>query len=469
MKKINTFDVVVIGSGPGGTTAAKILSENPNLNIAIIEEGESNNSDIPMGTHKDLTKRYRYGGAEIIFSNPNISIAEGRGLGGGSEVNSGIYHRIPESTISEWNSKYKIDNLNKSSLKESYEFIEDWLKIDNVIETDFGISNLIVSGAKNLDLEYENCKTWNVNQSSTKKNTMTEVFYNNCPKNVKVFKNTKAKKINFDKAGRAYEIVCESNEVQKFIIQFDKLILSCGTFQSPFLLKLSRYSFINKLSFNIHPHLKIGALIPTTKTNNEIVSNYQIKLKDLNSSIGSSINSDSWKALFLADNWKFYSQNKVSDELMNLFIFYTMIKPKGIGRILFSKFLKSYTLTYKFSRNDFINLAKSSEIVTKMLFSLGASNVLIPNTSFKFMQNIDDFEVGNFLNQTSNLNIHSVHTFSSTRIGELNNSECNSFGILKNCKNIMVADSSILPSPPGVNPQGPLMSLVHRNINNWKE
>ena len=29
MKKINTFDVV-IGSGPGGTTAAKILSENPN-------------------------------------------------------------------------------------------------------------------------------------------------------------------------------------------------------------------------------------------------------------------------------------------------------------------------------------------------------------------------------------------------------------------------------------------------------
>ena len=79
-------------------------------------------------------------------------------------------------------------------MKESGEFIEDWLKIDNVIETDFGISNLIVSGAKNLDLEYENCKTWNVNQFS-RKNTMTEVFYNNCPKNVKVFKNTKAKRL----------------------------------------------------------------------------------------------------------------------------------------------------------------------------------------------------------------------------------------------------------------------------------
>lgn len=468
MKKINTFDVVIVGSGPGGTTAAKILSENPNLSIAIIEEGQSNNSDIPMGTHEDLTKRYRYGGAEIIFSNPNISIAEGRGLGGGSEVNSGIYHRIPESVISDWNNKFNIENLSTSSLKESYEYIEDWLKIDNVTQSTFGISNVIISGAKNLNLEYENCKTWNINKTSKKRNTMTQVFYNNCPKNIKVFKNTKAKKINFDKAGRAYEIVCESIEFQKFKIQFDKLVLSCGTFQTPLLLKNSRYSFINKLNFNIHPHLKIGALMPEFKKNNELVSNYQIKLKDFNSSIGSSINSNNWKALFLLDNWNFYSKNNLSDKLTDLLIFYTMIKPEGYGRILYSNLLKSYTLTYKFSKNDFLNMAKSVEIITKMLFSQGASNVLIPNTSFKFMQNINDFVVGNFLNQTSNLNIHSVHTFSSTRIGELENSECNSFGVLKNCKNIMIADSSILPSPPGVNPQGPLMTLVHRNIVNWK-
>ena len=208
--------------------------------------------------------------------------------------------------------------------------------------------------------------------------------------------------------------------------------------------------------------------MPEFKKNNELVSNYQIKLKDFNSSIGSSINSNNWKALFLLDNWNFYSKNNLSDKLTDLLIFYTMIKPEGYGRILYSNLLKSYTLTYKFSKNDFLNMAKSVEIITKMLFSQGASNVLIPNTSFKFMENINDFVVGNFLNQTSNLNIHSVHTFSSTRIGELENSECNSFGVLKNCKNIMIADSSILPSPPGVNPQGPLMTLVHRNIVNWK-
>ena len=44
------------------------------------------------------------------------------------------------------------------------------------------------------------------------------------------------------------------------------------------------------------------------------------------------------------------------------------------------------------------------------------------------------------------------------------NSETDSYGKLKNVKNVFVADASIIPSPPGVNPQGILMTLVSRNI-----
>ena len=35
-----------------------------------------------MGTYDDLTKRYRFGGAEIAFGKPNISIAEEKQVGG---------------------------------------------------------------------------------------------------------------------------------------------------------------------------------------------------------------------------------------------------------------------------------------------------------------------------------------------------------------------------------------------------
>ena len=129
-KEILNFDYVVVGSGPGGTTSAKIISENTNTSIAVIEEGIENDEKIEMGTHEDLSKRYRYGGAELIFSTPNISIAEGRGFGGGSEINSGIYHRIQDQVIQNWSEKFKIEDLTNSSLDEHYKFIEKWLKVE---------------------------------------------------------------------------------------------------------------------------------------------------------------------------------------------------------------------------------------------------------------------------------------------------------------------------------------------------
>ena len=80
------FDFLIIGSGPGGTTAAQTLSKEMNTSICIIEEGNDESRDIKMGSFEDLTKRYRNGGAEIIFGKLNISVAEGKTLGGGSEV-----------------------------------------------------------------------------------------------------------------------------------------------------------------------------------------------------------------------------------------------------------------------------------------------------------------------------------------------------------------------------------------------
>jgi choline dehydrogenase-like flavoprotein len=49
-------------------------------------------------------------------------------------------------------------------------------------------------------------------------------------------------------------------------------------------------------------------------------------------------------------------------------------------------------------------------------------------------------------------------------MGEIQ-TETDSYGKLRNSTNIYITDSSLIPSPPGVNPQGILMTLVHRNIN----
>ena len=98
---MNSYQFLIIGSGPGGTTVLKTLLENGLNDVAVVEEGQREQKTT-MGSFDELINKYRYGGADIIYSKPNIAYAEGRTLGGGSEINSGLYHRIPENILSEW-------------------------------------------------------------------------------------------------------------------------------------------------------------------------------------------------------------------------------------------------------------------------------------------------------------------------------------------------------------------------------
>ena len=39
MNNIQYFDYLIVGSGPGGTTAAKIILDNSDSEVCIVEEG----------------------------------------------------------------------------------------------------------------------------------------------------------------------------------------------------------------------------------------------------------------------------------------------------------------------------------------------------------------------------------------------------------------------------------------------
>ena len=58
-----------------------------------------------------------------------------------------------------------------------------------------------------------------------------------------------------------------------------------------------------------------------------------------------------------------------------------------------------------------------------------------------------------------------IHLFSSCPLGE-DRVRCvtDSFGRVHGSPDLYIADASLLPGPPGVNPQGSLMALVRRNV-----
>ena len=60
-----------------GELTAKIILDNSDSEVCIVEEGAFEVNKINMGR---IIKRYRFGGAEIAFGKPNISIAEEKQL-----------------------------------------------------------------------------------------------------------------------------------------------------------------------------------------------------------------------------------------------------------------------------------------------------------------------------------------------------------------------------------------------------
>ena len=152
------FKYIIVGSGPGGSTVLKTLIDLGISDIAVIEEGNKSKNTV-MGTYEELIEKYRYGGADIIFSKPNIAYAEGKTVGGGSEVNSGLYHRIPEDVLSQWNSERGI-NIDQNELLEHYEFIENWLKVETSDEIPSLISKKLIESTENSDLNYEEIPRW---------------------------------------------------------------------------------------------------------------------------------------------------------------------------------------------------------------------------------------------------------------------------------------------------------------------
>src|SRR5947209_18178985 len=83
-------EIVVIGSGPGGSTTAHLLAEH-GRDVLILEAGP----DLPLEScppfsAEEMVQKYRAGGLNPTVGNAKVVFAEGRCVGGGSEVNSGL-------------------------------------------------------------------------------------------------------------------------------------------------------------------------------------------------------------------------------------------------------------------------------------------------------------------------------------------------------------------------------------------
>ncbi len=146
-------DVVIVGSGPGGAAAARVLAE-AGRSVIVVEEGPAQSRFRPNQAH---TMRYHMqeGGSMIALGTAAVTVAAGRGVGGGSLINSAMCWRTPDHVLESWTEVLGGDDrFRPDHMAPVYDEIEEIIEVVMTSETIAGENNMIIArGAAALGLE----------------------------------------------------------------------------------------------------------------------------------------------------------------------------------------------------------------------------------------------------------------------------------------------------------------------------
>ena len=463
MKKVK---IVVIGSGPGGSLSAALLSE-AGFEVTLLEKGKHFKlSDVPAFSSEEMNKKYTNGGITLAFGKTKINYVEGSCVGGGSEVNSGLYHRLPEDVLKNWEEKNGL-SFNRETLENYYQTIEKDISVSFSPQKASDISLKLQQGAQKLDWSCIEIPRWykhNTNTSESTKQSMTETYI---PRFLNaggtLMTETEVLRIKKE-TSTGVVLKCLEKKANVFEITADFVFLCAGAIYSPFLLLKSGYKHNVGSTLKMHPSFKFSALFDQEINSQKAeVSAYQVKEFSPEISFGCSISTPSYISLILNDT----NNLDYLDDWQKMAIYYTMITPEGSGRISKIPFFSSPFISYKLTARDYTMIREGYTKLARLLFEAGATKLFPSVKKNIIIESLKDLKKIDVLNK-SLLNLMTIHLFSSLKMGSAKkNSAVDPNGKLWNSKRIYVCDGSILCDAPSVNPQGSIMVMTMYIINKF--
>jgi choline dehydrogenase-like flavoprotein len=123
-------DYVIIGTGAGGATAARVLSA-AGRSVIMLEEGPRLTSqERARGMLDAMSQSMRDMGTFSTRGSSPFPLLLGRCVGGGTAINSGIIWRMPDSVRAEWTASHGLGELvNESAQERIFDQLEAELEV----------------------------------------------------------------------------------------------------------------------------------------------------------------------------------------------------------------------------------------------------------------------------------------------------------------------------------------------------
>ena len=451
----NYYENIVIGSGPGGSVTALNLCKSK-FETLILEKGSSFNVPKTKHPYSEFYKKWKYAGISGAIGNFDFQYASGQCLGGGSEINSGLYHELDEFFLK------KLKENNKNNLIHIKKFKwQDLISIKDEIKLNDEEKNLkkyFSLGSEKLKYKLENLSSFYTNEH---KNSMSNTLLREAVKlgcyikcNVNVLKIKKKE---------YWEIESEENGKKK-IFKSKRVFICCG---SPYSLNLLKKSKILNNNFNqkfhFHPMIKVIAKFPkkVNSIKNANVINNQISEFFPNFLFGNAASNIEFLKIFAFGNSNVLNDIENNYEHMSM---YHVTFSSGKSNFFKIPFIQEYLIKYSFDEFEKKYLNDGLIKLINFIFESGADYIYIPNknnTKLTKSSNYSD------IIKKNKFNLSSVHLLGGIKFGESDDCLFNSFGKFKSKKmnNLYVNDSSLLTEKLLKNPQGAIMEISDQNIN----
>ena len=272
-------DVVVVGSGAGGATAAAVLAE-AGLNVICLEEGAFHRtSDYSADIPEMFGRVMRNGGATAIMGRAPIPYLEGRCVGGSTVINGGMCWRTPEAVLDRWVSERGLGDLSARRLEPLFEEVERTIHARYQDAGSEGDNNDVFHrGATRLGWKLSKNKRSQIHcvgsndcvtgcPSGAKQSAITTWLPRLWAQGGVVYTHCKVDKI-LTQRGRAIgvegKIVDDpaGGAPRRFTVRARAVVLSGGAIQTPLLLLRNRLGQpcgqVGR-HFTIHPNVKVAA------------------------------------------------------------------------------------------------------------------------------------------------------------------------------------------------------------------
>jgi choline dehydrogenase-like flavoprotein len=476
-------DVLVIGSGAGGSiTAHELVAAG--RDVLMLEEGPVVWAEqAPTSAANGIAQMWRNGGMTVALGKNPIAYAEGRCLGGGTEINSAIMQRAPDALLDEWSQRYQINDFGAAVMQPYYDRALQTVNASLTPEPLGAPSELLKQAADGLNWQVtpltraqSHCVGTNMCSSGCptggKQSMSNTILRSALRRGLRLIAGCRAHKIMLRK-GKVIGVraLCTGSDGRRHSIKVfcNTLFVAAGAVHSPALLRASglRHAIGNNL--RLHPTLKILAHFPfALDAHNHRLPLYAVTEFMPDIRLGGSVFVPGFFGMALAEDWA--HRGYLLSHMEECGLYYTMIRATGHGTIRPLPGNRGNPLvTYHLTEFDHKNLRHGLQSLTTLMFAAGATHLfpsLANHAGWKNQAEVQQALADPHLLQRANL--MTIHLFSSCPMGEHpDHCAANSFGKVFGTQGLYLADASLIPEAPGVNPQATIMALAYRNITAW--